>query len=82
MPSPPVLDYETPPPPRTLREVFIDLPNQALERFGGLTFTMIIVGLILVAMGMMIGGNGTVGMKIYAGGFGILGILFSAWTMK
>jgi len=80
--KPPVLDYAPPPRPRTLREWLIDIPNEALERFGGLTFTMLITGLLLIALGMMIGGDGTIGMKIYFAGFIIISILFSAWTMK
>lgn len=80
--KPQVLDYAPPPRPRTLREWFIDIPNEALERFGGLTFTMLITGFLLIALGMMIGSDGTIGMKIYFAGFVIVSILFSIWTMK
>ena len=43
---------------------------------------MLIAGLLLIAIGMMIGSDGTIGMKIYFAGFVIVGALFSAWTLK
>lgn len=80
--KPRVLDYEPAPPPPTWRDWLTDLPGKAIEEFGGPTFCMFIGGLLLMTAGMLIGSTDAIGMKIYAAGFAIVGLLFSLWTMK
>jgi hypothetical protein len=76
--QPQVLDYAPPPTPRTLG----DYVSSVVEFFGGPMWCIVLGGLSLMAIGMLIGADDESGMMIFAIGFSVLGLLFSAWTFK